>query len=106
MWEQTLTVERAALVDDGHNNQVRDWSTAVTHDIDWCSIQPGATSEFLQGRDESVISYTVFAPDGADILSSDRVLIDGNPFSINGEIIRWQTGILDHTVVFLQRWEG
>lgn len=106
MWEQTLNVERAPEIDDGHHNKIRDWDHAVTHDVDWCSIQPGATQEILQGRDATLIEYTVFAPDGADILSTDRVQLDGKPFSINGEVIRWQTGILDHTVVFLQRWEG
>lgn len=101
-----LVCERAPMIDDGHGNLVANWPAAAAHDVEGCSIQPGATSEDLQHRDGSLIAYTVWAPIDADVLSSDRILLYGEPFTINGEIIRWATGILDHTVIFLQRWEG
>jgi hypothetical protein len=104
---QMVTRLRAAMVDDGHGNMVPDWTMPDTLAIDGCSVQPGASQEDLVNRDASLIEYTVWMPAGVDVLATDRITIAGrDPFEIDGEPERWETGILDHVKVLLKRWVG
>jgi hypothetical protein len=101
---QTITRLRPTLAADGHGNLEPNWSAATELVIDWCSVQPGATEEDLAGRDSTLIQWTVFAPLAADIRPGDRIRYKGKTY--DGEPARWETGILDHQVVFLKTWEG
>lgn len=103
----SIVRERAQLVDDGHGNEEFDWSGDLDRlPIDGCSVQPGVTAEDAQHRDAALIAFTVWAPAGIDVESTDRVSLSGTPFEIDGEPERWETGILDHTKLYLKRWEG
>lgn len=103
---QTITRQRPMLVDDGHGNQIPDWSNPDSLDIPGCSVQPGASQEDLINRDATLIAYTVWAPAGADVNAGDHVTFGSTIFEVDGEPERWATGILDHTKILLTRWEG
>lgn len=102
----TITVERAPLVDVGHNDLQPDWENAVPHDVEGCSVEPGASQEVLAGRDATLVRWTVHAPAGADVLSTDRVIWAGDPYGVDGEPLRYGVGIADHVVVALKDWKG
>lgn len=102
----TITVQRAPLADVGHNDVRPDWSQAVEHDVDGCSVQPGASAEVLDGRDATVVRWTVFAPAGTDVLASDRVVYGGGTYEVDGEPLRHNEGVSDHVVVALKDWRG
>lgn len=104
--QQSVTRLRASRVPDDRGNQVDDWSTPTTVAIPGCSVQPGVTSEDRLNRDTTLIAYTVIAPAGIDVLSTDRIVYSGQTYEIDGEPERWETGILDHTTLYLKRWEG
>jgi hypothetical protein len=104
---QSILRERAALVDDGHGNQVRDWTSPSVLSITGCSVQPGTTAVDRLNRDGVLIQWTVFCPAGADVLAGDRIqLAGGLRYEIDGEPLRWQFGVVDYVVLYLKRWEG
>lgn len=102
---QTVTVWRASVVTD-HGNDVRDWGTADSHDLDNCSVQPAPGPEDRINRDAITTIWTVYAPITADVLDTDRVEVNGIRYDIDGSVRRWQTGILDHLEIPLKDVEG
>lgn len=105
---RTITVQRAPLVVPRGSHE-RDWPHAVTHHVAGCSVQPAGTSlDVSEPRSNTTIRWTVFAPVDADVVKSDRILIDGTPYSIDGEPQRWSspTGRLDHMTFSLIDWRG
>lgn len=103
----TIVRQRATLADDGHGNQVPDWTSPAELPIAGCSVQPGATVEDRQNRDSVLIAFTVYVPAGSDVLATDRIRIGSAVFEIDGEPERWETGLsVDHVKLFLRRWEG
>lgn len=103
---QTLTRRRAPVTDDGHGNQKPNWGAATDTPLHGWSIQPGTVAADRVNRDGARIDYTVFGPPDADVEATDRFLIDGAVYVTDGPPQRWATGILDHTVLYLTRWEG
>lgn len=103
---QTVVRQRASTTEDVHGNQVPDWNSPTSVTIGGCSVQPGATEEDLGGREAVAIRWTILAPAGVDVLATDRIVVNGVPYSVDGEPARWGTGVLDHTKIFLKRWEG
>lgn len=104
--QQSVTRLRPTFTRDSHGNDSEDWSDPASLLIPGCSVQPGVTSEDRQNRDTTLIAFTVIAPAGIDVLSTDRIVYSGNTYEIDGEPERWETGILDHTNLYLKRWEG
>lgn len=97
---------RPVLVEDERHNLVEGEASKLT--IFGCSVQPGVSLEENSMRDSTKIAWTAYLPEGADILSTDRVCFDGVEYVIDGEPERWKspTGALSHVRVFLVRWEG
>lgn len=79
-------------------------TTTVTN----CSIQPGASLEVLDGREALKISWTIWAPLGADVHGRDFARINGQLHRVVGEPQPWKspTGRLSHLMIYLERWEG
>jgi hypothetical protein len=105
---QSITVRRAALVDD-HGTDVRDWSGSLAeHTIAGCSVQPLTAQEILANRDAVQVQWRVYAPAGADVEATDHVAFGGHEYEVVGEPLRWPspTGGLDHVELLLSRWEG
>lgn len=103
---QTLIRRRAPLVDDGHGNESPDWGHAADVPLPGWSIQPGTTAVDRVNRDGAKVAWTAFGPADADVLATDRFLVDGDEYVTDGAPQRWATGILDHTVLYLVRWTG
>ena len=105
---QTVTRERPIRVSDGRGGFEDDWTTPNTLTLDRCTVQPGASAEDLTTRAGVLIAWTVMVAGEPDVLASDRVVVRGVPYSIDGEPARWPsaTGGLDNTVLLLKRWEG
>lgn len=102
---QTVTVWRAPTTTD-HRNTIRDWANAVSHVVDGCSVQPATGSANRVGREAITTKWVVYAPDGADVLASDRVEVNGTRYDVDGSIRLWQTGVLDHVEIPLKDVEG
>ena len=108
---QTVTVVRAPLVTDRYNAQVRDWANATSTPLTDCRVQPLAASGGLiiePGRDAVVTRWKLLAPDGADVLASDRIVWQGKTYEVDGDVELWSspTGSLAHVEGLLKRVEG
>lgn len=105
----TLTVERAPLTEE-RGSMIRDWGTAVTHDIPDCELQPAGMTLNPDGSrvDNRDIRYDAWLPPDADIEDTDRVIIHGRPYVIIDGIHQWKgpTGLIDHLHVQLADWKG
>lgn len=106
-WD-AVTVLRAPFVTE-RGTTVRDWEAAETWEIAGCNVQPSSTSRDFEGRALQVEdSWTLYAPEGADIAAGDRIGYDGSLFEVDGEPMarRSPTGRISHVQVQLKRWEG
>ena len=103
----TLTVQRAGTSTDPYSQLPvqDDWNNPTTHDIPGCDAQPGASAEYLIGRDFSEVAFTVYAPAGSDVTEYDRVLFRGVVYDVDGTPEVW-TGRLGHVVVHLKVRKG
>ena len=72
------------------------------------SIQPGANTEVLGGREAERVAWTIFQPTGHDITGRDFAWYEGALYRVLGEPQRWTgpTPATTHDVVLLERWEG
>lgn len=106
---ETILRKRYPLINDGHGNQVRDRAAEPdTLPIEGCSADPGATDEDLAGRDATLVQWTIRAPLGVDVLSTDDVEYRGTDFSVDGEPVPLEgpVEILNHTLILLKTWRG
>lgn len=102
---QTVTVQRPALVSD-HGTDVADWTAPVTHTLTGCSVQPAGGTEDPINRDSVTTLWTVYAPSTADVLDTDRVVVYGVAYEVDGPLRRWAAGILDHLEINLKAVSG
>lgn len=103
-----ITVIRAPLVDDGRGNERRDWANPTETTIPGWAVDVGNTTADTVNRDGASIEYTVRGPLSADVDGSDRVVLLGNTYEVNGGVRR-QPGpspLTSHTILLLTRWEG
>lgn len=102
----TIVRVRAVTVEDDHGDLSRDWATSDRVTISGCLVQPGASQEILDNRESVSIAWTVYAPYGSDVVSTDRVEFEGVTYPVSGEPLRWRSpsGQLSHVVIALERW--
>jgi hypothetical protein len=107
-YNKPVTRKRAPLVDDGQGGFERDWSAAVSEPLGGWGVSAGGTEEDEERRDGSRVEYTVRGAFDADVLPSDRVVLFGDEFEIDGGVLRQPSpnGLADHTILRLKRWEG
>lgn len=87
---------------------VPDWGNANSKEINGVSMQPASTSLSTDGRVLGISDrYTLFAPPTADIKAGDRIVFDGKPYEIDGDV-RIQPSVLnlDHIEITLRRFNG
>jgi hypothetical protein len=89
--------------DDGYGNASPDWDTAQQSSVTGCSVQPIPGTENLLDRDTIVSRWQMYAPDGTDLLATDRVVFDGDTYDVDGEVQRWGFPPLSHIVCLLRR---
>lgn len=73
-----------------------------------CWLNPGNSSELNDARSTTEISWTLYAPPGADIGAADQVEVDGVMHLVDGEPQRVPspTGAVSHVLALLVRWKG
>lgn len=106
----TITVIRPTYATE-RGNQIPVWTGAPEHTIANCRAQPFTGDELLApgSRDAIITVWKVYAPPGADILSTDRVrLSDGQTYEVQGSLQKWNspTGSLASTQFTLKLVEG
>lgn len=99
----TIVVLRASTAGDDYGNSAPDWATAAETTVEGCSVQPQIGLENTVGRDTVVPRWTLYAPDDADLLATDRVRFDGDDYEVDGEPQRWEFPPLAHLVALLQK---
>lgn len=88
---------------------IYDWTSATQETINDCSVQPANTTLSQDGRVGGISDgMTLYAPFTADIQAGDRIQYNGNTYTINGDVRRWEspTGALKHIQADLVRYEG
>lgn len=87
----------------------------ASHDVEGCSVQPGAGTEYVIDRSATTTVYTVWAPIDADVLDDDEIerepfaadYASAKPYEIDGPVGRWAVGTpLDHLTVPLKKTQG
>lgn len=89
---------------------VPDWSAeAVSEEtITGCSIQPASTTLSQDGRVLGISEQlTAYLPESADVQAGDRIIYNGEPYTIQGEPRIWKAAVnLSHMQLTLIKWEG
>lgn len=89
-----------------HGNETIDYTATPSTATYTGSIQPGSGTEETINRNGAEVVKTIWAEPGIDVRHDDIIEVKGKDYFVNGEPEEWETGILDHTVIRLSRWEG
>lgn len=87
---------------------IPDWNHATSATISGCSVQPSTTSLSEDGRVLGISDrWTAYLPEGSDVQAGDRIVFEGQTFTIDGEPRVW-TGPFTRSNIQLSliRWEG
>lgn len=106
---ETVTVQRGTVTSGRRNDTAIDWTNPTVHTVAGCLIAPRSTSENLDGRQGVIVGVTVYMPTGTDVLATDRLVIRGKPYEIDGEPGDWRSPlhpICDGIEVAAKRTEG
>lgn len=91
-------------------SDVPDWSAdkVSTLVIGGCSVQPATTSLSMDGRVLGITDQlTAYLPENADVMAGDRIVYNGETYTINGDVKRWKGAAnLSHIQLNLAKWEG
>lgn len=92
---------------------IDDWANAQSHAIDGCSVQVPTTSMDLDGRRQTALLGTLYAPPFSDIKAGDRItwsdpMDTEHTFLVDGEPMPWAspTGCVSHVQADLAEWRG
>lgn len=104
---ETVTVLRAATVIDPYSGESvsSDWDNATETDLTTLApAEPRPSNEPVQNARNAVVDgWTIYLPQGSDVVSSDRLRVRGAVYSILGEPADWLGAGL---VVQCERVEG
>jgi hypothetical protein len=100
---QTITRQRGTATVDGIGNDVLSWAAPDELVITGCSVQPVAAPETVDGRSRDAVArrWLVIAPPGADLTALDRAVYGGRAYDVDGEPLRFETGVIDHVELYL-----
>lgn len=104
--QDTVTRVRAVVAEDAYGNAVpASWADASRVEISGCRMQPLASSEYTVDQERTISRWRIFAPDWADIRSSDRIEWGGMVLEVEGDAQLWSspTGALAHLEATLRR---
>lgn len=113
MFDQDITVLRAAVTRDRYNNETRDWTSPQRWDVAGVSMQPASQVEDVtsEAREMVTTGWRLQTRSGdLDLRSDDRVLWAGRELEVVGEIARWphpiRPGEVHHVEAFLEKRSG
>lgn len=97
---QTVTLLRPATLND-HGDVVPDWSqTPTSIPLPGVSVSP-PRRRGVENAHEVTTEFMIFAPLDADLRDTDRIVYKGTTYAIRGEVLRYETGVLDHIEAYL-----
>lgn len=98
----------SASIEYDHGAPVESWDDPETVDLPGCSVQPGDSEEHLGERTDTSIVWSVYAPAGAEVSSSNRIKIRNKTYSVDGEPKYWTVGAgrVDHVLIKARRVNG
>ena len=104
----TLMRERPTMVDDGRGGLEPDFTGTTAVPLTGWALDPGVTVKDMVNRDAGNITWTARGPHTADVERHDRIIIAGDQYKINGEVVRYPgpTPMTSHTILLLERWSG
>lgn len=99
-----ITVLRAGekASDYGSGTEL-DWTNVARNDVAGCSVQPASSDEFTIDRDSFTTRLVAYAPSSIDVRPIDRIEWQGIEYDIDGDVLRWEFGLLAHVVINLRR---
>lgn len=107
-----VTVVRPARKEQ-RGTTVPDWANAQRHPLTGCSVQLPNTSMALDGREQTALRGTLYAPPASDVMAGDRIdwtdpMGVAHSFLVDGEPMPWQspTGCVAHVQARLAEWRG
>lgn len=105
---QAVVRLRAPLVDDPYGDDVYDWSAADELVIGSCTVQPVEAPEIVEGAARNSVGrrWFVAGPADADVVATDRIRWAGKVYDVDGEPLRYGTGVMDHAEFHLTLVEG
>jgi hypothetical protein len=109
MLSRTATIVRAPVVQDVYGNELRDWEHANRTELRaWLGSESGieVTGERISGV---TTSLTLFLEPAAEVVPTDRVELEGEPFEVTGPAIpvwRGMPSALHHVEVSVKRVVG
>lgn len=89
---ETVTRLRAPMVADPYSGAPtrRDWANATALQIPGCAVDPGGSDETQAvDRVQVVTTPRLFAPAGADVLTSDRIVSASGSWDVLGHGSNW-----------------
>lgn len=104
----SITILRPATT-TSRGSTISDWTRATSTNVGGCSVQPASTSLSQDGRVLGIADgWTAYIPPGTDVKAGDRIVYNGETYTINGEPRAWTspTGRVTHIQLNLQRWSG
>lgn len=87
---------------------IPDWDHATSTTISGCSVQPASTSLSQDGRVLGIMDgMTCYMPEGSDVQEGDRIVFNGETYTIDGAPRLWPAvANMAHVQVSLRRWSG
>ena len=90
-WPHTVTLLRAPLVDGGSGQKYRNWDAAVEKRSP-ANVQTTNSTEVEDGSQITVTVRNLYLPAGTDLLTTDRVSINGTVHEVDGDVEDWTRG--------------
>lgn len=83
---ETVTIQRAPLVNDGYSNRFQDWANATETTVAGRITTTRQTSQEREIADQvqPQTTYTVRVPFGTDVRETDRLVIAGRTYEVLG----------------------
>ena len=106
--DQEVTILRPGTT-TSRGSTVYDWSSPQSWMVDNCSVQPASTGLSQDGRVLGISEgFTVYLPPGTDVEAGDRVVFEGETYTIIGKPKTWKsaTGRASHIQLSIERWSG
>ncbi|MFE0773910.1 hypothetical protein [Streptomyces sp. NPDC058861] len=98
-FKDQVAVHRAKSVAGAYTSH-RDWENASVVWSGLAAVHPDRAFEYRSPeRETSQIRQMVYLPADAVIEATDRIVISGQPFEVEGEPLPWQHGSLRHIQV-------
>lgn len=91
---ETVTIRRAASVADPYSGQSTglDWSAATDTEVTCLGFSPGGSADLsVSWRVGADTGPTVYLPAGTDVLSTDRVVVRGTVYEVDGVPQDWRS---------------